>query len=241
MAMVSGAGRWAAAAVAFGAALLVVAAFPQLREPWFWKMHAQPGPLSPAHAFIGAQCSACHEPLKGIAAANCIGCHARESALLSRQPTAFHASIQECATCHREHEGLLALTGGMDHTAFARVAGSGAGTAARANPHLNAQESRLDCVACHETRDRHRGLFGADCAACHATTQWTLPEFRHPFASSRECAQCHQPPPSHYMMHFSMVSQRIAGKPHAQVRECYECHRTTAWNDIPGRGFYKHH
>lgn len=240
--MVSGPGRWlGAVAVAMGAAALAVATFPELRESSFWKRQTQPGPLSPAHAFIGAQCSACHEPVKAVAAANCIACHARESALLSRQPTAFHAAIQECAACHREHQGPLALRGGMDHAAFVRIAGPGRRAAAPANPLLNAQESGLDCAACHQTKDRHRGLFGADCAACHATTQWTLAEFRHPSAASRECAQCHQAPPSHYMMHFSMVSQRVAGKPHAQVRECYECHRTTAWNDIPGKGFYKHH
>ena len=43
------------------------------------------------------------------------------------------------------------------------------------------------------------------------------------------------------MMHFHMVSAKVARKPHAKVEQCFECHRTTAWTDIPGIGHYKHH
>ena len=42
------------------------------------------------------------------------------------------------------------------------------------------------------------------------------------------------------MMHFSMVSQSIAGRK-ARVEQCYACHATDAWNNIRGRGYYKHH
>ena len=52
------------------------------------------------------------------------------------------------------------------------------------------------------------------------------------------------------MMHFEMVSKRIA-KPvlpgtntsheGATVNQCYLCHETTSWNDIEGVGWYKHH
>ena len=75
-------------------------------------------------------------------------------------------------------------------------------------------------------------------------------EFRHPSPRSLECAQCHQAPPSHYMMHFEMVSKKVAGLDNeqnnqccgpVQVNQCYRCHQTTAWNDIKGVGWYKHH
>ena len=77
---------------------------------------------------------------------------------------------------------------------------------------LDASSAReaLNCVGCHSTKDRHVGLLGKDCAQCHVTTQWTIPEFRHPSSRSTNCAQCHQAPPSHYMMHFDMVSKKIA-------------------------------
>jgi len=43
------------------------------------------------------------------------------------------------------------------------------------------------------------------------------------------------------MMHFKMISARVAGKPHARISQCFQCHQTTSWNDILGTGWYKHH
>ena len=99
----------------------------------------------------------------------------------------------------------------------------------------------LDCASCHSKDDRHFDLFGSDCASCHETKKWTIPQFQHPSARSRECAHCHQAPPSHYMKHFHMISAKVAGKPHAKVSQCFECHQTTSWNNILGKGLYKHH
>lgn len=103
------------------------------------------------------------------------------------------------------------------------------------------QEAVLNCAACHSTKDVHTKLFGQDCAQCHTTEKWTIPEYQHPSLSSKQCAQCHQAPPSHYMMHFNMISAKIARQPAAEVSQCYECHQTTSWNDIKGVGWYKHH
>jgi hypothetical protein len=113
--------------------------------------------------------------------------------------------------------------------------------AAGALPYLAPVEAVLNCAACHGTKDRHVGLFGQDCAQCHRTATWAIIEFRHPSPRSTDCAQCHQAPPSHYMEHFHMVSMRVAGKPHAKVSQCFLCHETTAWNDIKGVGWFKHH
>ncbi len=53
-----------------------------------------------------------------------------------------------------------------------------------------------------------------------------------------------------HMMHFEMLSKRIAKQEDSQVAECcgptqvnqcYRCHQTTSWNDIKGVGWYKHH
>jgi hypothetical protein len=99
----------------------------------------------------------------------------------------------------------------------------------------------LNCVACHATKDRHQQVFGKSCAQCHALDTWSITEFRHPSVRSTDCAQCHKAPPSHGMMHFSMISQPLAGQYKAQVNQCYLCHQTTTWNDIKGSGWLKHH
>ena len=230
-----------------------------------------PGPLSPGHAYLANRCASCHETTVGVTVAKCTGCHANAERLLGRQPTAFHASIRECATCHVEHQNTSIRPIAMDHVEVAKIgvrtlalaSQTDAGSAStlkslqtwlriRIPGQFDESSAReaLNCAGCHATKDRHLGLFGKDCAQCHSTTQWTIAEFLHPSSRSTDCAQCHQAPGSHYMMHFDMISKKIAGQEDervaeccgaAKVTQCYRCHQTTSWNDIRGVGYYKHH
>jgi hypothetical protein len=73
---------------------------------------------------------------------------------------------------------------------------------------------------------------------------WRLPRddrvagsrVRAPLIPPTACAECHLPPPSHTMEHFSMVSRRLSGQAKARLAQCFLCHDTTAWNDIWARG-----
>jgi hypothetical protein len=203
-----------------------------------WRKVVVPGELSRSHAFLANNCAACHTAVKGIEPAQCIACHADNSALLQRQPTAFHARIQTCGDCHVEHQGGARMPTTMEHAALARVRPH---EPPASHAHMGADPSKLNCTSCHATKDRHQGFFGKDCAKCHAVTQWSIATFRHPSPRSTECAQCHQAPPSHNMMHFSMMSARIADQPNARVDQCFLCHQTTVWNDIKGVGRIKVH
>ncbi len=232
-----------------------------LKQPATWQSIASPGSLSSAHANLEDKCVACHTPVKGVEAVNCIVCHANNESILQRQPTSFHASISSCKECHLEHQGRDHRPTDMSHATLAKIglrqlddsAADSENTARHrqlekwlsegAPPHqdITVGEAQLNCATCHVNDDRHFKLFGQDCAQCHATDKWTIPDFRHPSPTSTDCAQCHQAPPSHYMMHFKMISARVAGKPHARVDQCHLCHQTTSWNDILGTGWYKHH
>jgi hypothetical protein len=258
------------AAVATAASLTVVRFEPASAA---LKQFIRPGALSSGHAYLGDRCASCHTTTVGVTVAKCTACHANDERLLGRQPTAFHASIGECAACHVEHQGTATNIRpvSMDHVELARI---GARTLVRASRTDSASAATLtsletglrikvpsqldvrsagealNCVGCHATKDRHVGLLGKDCAQCHTTIKWTIAEFQHPSPRSTSCAQCHQAPPSHYMMHFDMVSKKVARQEDAQVSECcgsaqvnqcYRCHQTTAWNDIRGVGYYKHH
>ncbi len=226
------------------------------------KQWVSPGALSSRHAYLANRCEACHEAGAGVAVANCTACHASSERLLGRQPTAFHASVQECATCHVEHERAPIRPLKMDHLELAKVgvrtllraSGSDPDSAAtlaslnqwlrtKSPAQLNAGSAReaLNCAGCHDNRDPHLKRFGNDCAQCHTLESWTVARYQHPSPESKTCVQCHHPPPSHFMGHFSMVSQKFAGKPNARVDQCFECHNTTSWNDIVNVGFYKHH
>jgi hypothetical protein len=205
--------------------LLLVTPLRGTVQSW-WDRAVQPGPLSASHSFIGDACSTCHRPLAGVTPRSCVTCHAYATELLGRQPTAFHATIDQCAGCHVEHQGGQRMPLRMDHAMLEDAA----------------QPKRaLDCAACHAPKDRHQGRFGSACAACHATDEWLVSNFRHPPPRSVACVECHQAPPSHLMEHFSMVSRPAAGERDAPVDACYRCHQTTAWNDILRVGRVKHH
>ncbi len=237
-----------------------------LNQPTTWQKAARPGPLSAAHAFMGNDCAACHTAGRGPDPAKCIACHANDEALLKRQPTAFHAQISSCKECHQEHQGGDKPPLKMDHEVLARLGvkkdkeknqwspqnimqeaelwnyvKTVEAQLPKVNPHESALVSTLNCAACHSNQDKHRGFFGSNCLNCHTTQTWKIQGYRHPSPTSMACAQCHLAPPSHYMMHFQMISMKIAGKPHAHVNECYQCHQTTSWNDIQAVGWYKHH
>jgi len=232
-----------------------------------WEKAVNPGDLSDGHAFMEGDCLGCHTPMTGVTRDNCVACHANDTHMLQRQPTAFHIDVTECAGCHQEHQGKFTSISVMDHKVLFDVGLSmvsnpsiwldeeKAGKITLSNSMVNLQrpeplfihadvsseEATLNCASCHANDDRHLGLFAEDCVQCHITTSWSIPEFKHPSTKSLDCNQCHEAPPSHYMQHFKMISATVAGEPNAKVEECYACHQSTSWNDIKKAGWYKHH
>ncbi len=230
-----------------------------VKQPQFWQALTSPGALSRGHQSLA--CNDCHAPVSGPHREKCVVCHANNRDLLTRQPTSFHAHIASCKECHTEHRGEDQAPTQMDHALLARLArrsleateaSDEAQAVARSmamllshgtSPHaeIDPESALLDCGSCHSNEDVHLGLFGEECQQCHGTDSWALPRFHHPSPRSKDCNQCHQAPPSHYMMHFKMVSAKVARKPHARVEDCFVCHETTSWNDIVDVGWYKHH
>lgn len=229
---------------------------------WAVKELVSPGALSARHAYLGGRCEACHDPTVGVTAAKCIACHANEERLLGSQPTAFHASVQECAACHVEHQHTKVRPLTMDHLLLAQVGArtlqgaaatdaDSAATRQSLNRWLRLQASEeldesaahqsLNCAGCHDREEPHLKRFGADCAQCHQFDLWSVAGFQHPSPQSTTCMQCHLAPPCHFMGHFTMVCQKLAGKENAKVEQCFECHHTASWNDIVGVGFIKAH
>ena len=225
-----------------------------------WSSLAIPGQLSAAHAFLEQQCESCHTPNVGIKAASCITCHAPDALALAKPATAFHATIQECRGCHIEHQGRDVRPKKIDHSVLVTVAlqatptrttsrqpaASGIDALLRslgsARGHGPTAEGEvLDCASCHSFRDKHQAMFGQQCADCHATETWKVASFLHPSPKSQDCNQCHQAPRTHFMMHFTMMDQRITGQRSARVEQCYLCHQTDSFNDIKGVGLFKMH
>lgn len=198
-----------------------------------------PGPISSAHQSFAGQCATCHTPYKGVEAKTCLSCHVGTD-FGHKQSTQFHAKATQCTSCHVEHQGNPGITR-MDHEALIDpMVWRQPLSAMPALSKGRSAEATLNCASCHSIRDPHLGLFGTDCASCHKTDSWKITNYRHPSVNSTECSECHKAPPSHFMEHFSMVSQRAAGEK-ARVEQCYACHTTDSFNNIRRRGWYDHH
>lgn len=211
-----------------------------------WQQAFQPGSLSEKHSFLNGKCETCHTSTRGAEAAACIKCHASAVADLGKQPTAFHATVQDCRGCHAEHEATDRPTR-MDHAALVKI-GSHLAIGAAGHPgvtrqmvkdmadflgvpiSLGAERSSLNCASCHGNQDPHQGLLGPDCAGCHDTEMWRISSFLHPSPTSKICAQCHQAPSSHYSEHFAMNPMRM-GHGNTQINQCYQCHKTNSFKD----------
>lgn len=213
--------------------------------PWFvhsrgsagvpgWQGLVNPGPLSEAHSLLAGQCETCHVPHEGVEAKRCLTCHAATN-FTAKPSTRFHAEAVDCATCHVEHLGGASPTRMVHAALLDSRAWSKAST-----PGKTASLASLDCAGCHSGKDPHQGLVGASCIQCHGTESWRVAGFQHPPSASTQCVECHRPPPSHAMMHFEMVSQRVAGSK-ARIDQCFACHATDDWNNIRGVGRYDHH
>lgn len=186
-----------------------------------WTDTVRPGALSKAHAFLSDKCESCHKPNEGITAAKCITCHAPAKELLSKPSTLFHVNVGTCRGCHVEHQGGDKRPIKMDHAVLEELAIRQAG-----------RPVALDCKSCHVFKDKHQEFFGPKCATCHVTQTWKVAGFLHPSPKSKECAQCHKPPPSHLMMHFEMMDKAITSQRGATVDQCYACHQTDSFNNI---------
>lgn len=72
-----------------------------------------------------------------------------------------------------------------------------------------------------------------------AITTNSIARCLHSSPTSKDCAQCHQGPPSHYMEHSVMMDKMITGQERATVNQRFLCHRTDSFNDIKDFGWYK--
>lgn len=178
----------------------------------------------------------------------CAGCHVEHQGR-DRRPINMDHAVLATVGHTRATEALAGdpTASNFRHT-LARLRlllhGSGAdlgGGSLVARPLSFETRATLDCAGCHANRDPHRTLFGRDCQGCHNTDAWVIATFRHPSPRSQDCVQCHQAPPSHYMMHFEMMDRMMTGQANARVEQCFLCHQTDSFNNLKGIGWFKMH
>ena len=169
---------------------------------------AQPGPLSPFHEHI-QDCTACHQPWRGVSDEQCLQCHDVENLMSLRKEIRLHEAGKNCLACHKEHRILGFAISKMDHSL------------------LNEQ---LLCTQCHF--DRHDGLFGPECRECHGIRSWKVAQYRHPEEDRTDCYRCHRGPHSHYDERFWNIMVKDMGREFLPRKDCWQCHTIYHWRHL---------
>jgi len=198
-----------------------------------------PGPLISDHAEYENNCENCHSPFERAQITDrCLECH-EDIASDRASASGFHgqsplAGVNNCETCHTDHEGRDADVLGLVPENFnhfeTRFELDGAHQSVSCEScHQEDQHFRdavSSCVGCHEEQDIHTGALGEQCEDCHLTQSWQQQtEFDHSstdFAldGSHEnvsCSSCH-----------------IGQQYEFTDTTCVTCHRAT---DVHGGGY----
>ena len=194
-----------------------------------------PGKVIGGHAEIEAECSSCHVMFdKTAQRQRCMDCHEEVAADIAAK-TGFHglqaaANIDQCASCHTDHEGRDAVIVDLDADAFDHaftdfaLDGAHLDTSCK-DCHADDKKYRTapsDCAACHRDDTPHAESLDDDCGACHKSTEWSFARFDHDTTNyallgkhqDTACLDCHE-------------DHTFVGAP----RTCYGCHQSDDAHD----------
>ena len=164
--------------------------------------------LTGEHA--SASCSLCHQSARNIAdlentTKECVACHLEDDAHEQRFGT-------KCGVCHTP-EGWVPTDYSHSKTAFPLEGRHRELECEECHKTGLAEDTPMECYACHEQDDEHNGQLGKECSTCHTSQGWTPSIFSHE-QTKNDCITCHQTD-DHHNGKFGT--------------DCSVCHSTSAW------------
>ncbi len=143
-------------------------------------------------------CNACHrgDLYDEELSVNCFSCH---------EPDDVHAGQQgeQCQRCHQDTGWGDQVVFDHDLTRFPLL-GLHA-TVPCEECHLSSafQDTKMECISCHQDDDSHKKVLGPDCRTCHNPNSWSMWIFDHGKQTDFEllgahedlyCGDCHKRP-----------------------------------------------
>lgn len=187
--------------------------------------------LTGKHA--SATCKSCHtgaitDPLPDT----CIGCHKRDDVHQGKLGN-------QCQSCHRADnwKGLP-----FDHgkTKFALTGAHSKVSCKQCHATQLFADTKMECLACHQKDDKHKGNFGQLCQNCHDSSNWKARGFDHGKLTGYallgkhqplRCEQCHSKSLTVPKLEQRCVSCHQKADPHQGKlgKQCENCHSESSW------------
>lgn len=180
-----------------------------------------------SHADFEKQCNNCHDPLTTNLATKCVDCHADvyQQIQTDRGVHSQIVGVNECASCHPEHQGrsfdpTLASFQLFDHSA----------TSYSLNWHQeNYDITPMQCSECHKNVS-FSIVDNKTCLDCHSRHEKTFAE-SHVRDFGSDCLGCHDGLDQMQNFDHSQTGFQLNGK-HGQIK-CVDCHIESLLIDSP--------
>ena len=195
-------------------------------------------PLRGAHADSKkVECRACHKPKAKYRSApsDCYACHKKDDRHKENLGLA-------CADCHTERNWKEAK---FDHskTKFLLRGKHAEVKCQDCHGHERYKNTPMDCYACHEKDDYHKGVFGPQCGTCHGERDWKTSSFNHdkdtkyPLKGKHaktKCESCHKVPVAKGKTPTKCLACHQKDDKHkgSYGEKCETCHGEASWKEI---------
>ena len=214
---------------------------------------------------LGTECATCHstegwKPVRydhNLASFKLIGVHGTVACGECHTDTLFVGTPTDCFACHQKddfHDGRFGTDCSSCHTpvswrewtfdhTFATFQLTGKHTTVECKScHTSGYRGTpMNCFACHQKDDQHKGQFGKDCADCHNASGWKDVNFDHGqtgFALSGQhanaaCQACHKngvfrgTPTNCFACH---AAKDVHGGQFGT--DCASCHVPSSWKNV---------
>jgi len=212
-----------------------------------------PGKLIEGHAKFEDRCEDCHENFSQAAQSKlCRHCH-QEIDLDVFKKKGYHGDKlvrdRRCTACHTDHKGrdaviVLFETSTFNHKQTDFELRGSHKTAPCEDCHKKDKQYRdapLECFACHQEDEPHKGLLGQQCDDCHNEEQWS--ELNYKFDHDQTdfplryehkevlCESCHTENMSKELS-IECVTCHIINDVHGARYgdRCQDCHTAQGWD-----------
>lgn len=196
-------------------------------------------PLQGRHAKV--DCHACHTAVVATQhlQTECIACHRATDVHSGKLGT-------DCSTCHTPDGWRSSVVFDHDLTQFPLVGLHVVVPCEQCHITRAYKTASVDCNACHQRDDVHKGSLGKDCARCHSPNGWRIWEFDHGkqtgFAltgahGKLACAGCHKQPANEVKLDSSCAYCHASDDVHLGQygRQCQRCHSTLTFKGARAR------
>ena len=159
------------------------------------------------------ECASCHigKIYKDKLKTACYSCHKLDDVHQKKQG-------RKCGQCHNESGWAEKVVFEHDATPFPLMGLHSITPCEECHVNAKYQSAKKECLACHETKDVHKGTLGKKCQSCHTPNAWRIWVFEHDTQTDFKLTG------KHLDLNCDSCHYKSLENMKSTVNECVSCH-----------------